>query len=202
MNALADNDSTEAFIKALTPLTTRMRNDVTWKKDENGKIACQHYVPLSEKRLREHLNGTTACGLCPIKEGENTTRVALFDLDSHKGETSWEEMKKQAIRLFDHLEALGYYPIAFLSSGGKGIHIILIWDTPQHAYRVRQFLCEVLAALNFKQGTDGVAAGQIEIFPKQNNVPIGGYGNMFILPLAGKSVPLWRDLTTTQYGCV
>lgn len=103
-------------------------------------------------------------------------------------------MQRVATRVFDHLQGLGYYPITFRSSGGKGIHLFLVWDVPQDAYSVREFLRKVLAMLNFTPGTKGVVSGQVEIFPKQNIVPEGGCGNMFILPLAGESVPLWNDL--------
>src|SRR5690606_40948627 len=65
-----------------------------------------------------------------------------------------------------------------------------LWDEQQDAYSVRATLCDILAACGFTNGTSGVAAGQVEVFPKQDAVPADGYGNMFVLPLAGKSVAL------------
>ena len=49
--------------------------------------------------------------------------------------------------------------------------------------------------VGFTIGTKGVADGQVEVFPKQNEIAAGGFGNQFILPLAGKSVPLGPDMS-------
>lgn len=141
--------------------------------------------------MLRHVNGSgEAYGAAQIAPGESTTRVACLDLDSHKGETSWYDMQAAALRVMARLEACGQRPIPFRSSGGAGLHIYLLWDEPQDAYSVRCLLRDALAACELRDGTKGVAAGQVEVFPKQNSVPSDGFGNMFVLPLAGKSVPL------------
>lgn len=177
------------LIHALQPLLSRVRTDITaikhginvgWKKDE----------PLTEERLKQHLNGGVARGVCPIKEGEYTTKVGLLDFDSHNGETSWEDMTRVALVIMSELMRRGMKPILFRSFGGRGIHLFLLWDTAQDAHSIRELLREVIEVSGYKNGTKGVAAKEIEIFPKQNLVPKGGCGNQFILPLAGKSVPL------------
>lgn len=178
----------DALIKALEPLTQRVRTDVTAVKGPNGQAWTGE--ALNRGRLRQHLNGGPARGVCPIKAGENTTMVGLLDFDSHKGETSWPEMQAAALKAMDALRAEGLTPIPWRSSGGQGIHVFTVWDTPQDAYTVRQVLAEALAASGFKDGAKGVKAGQVEVFPKQDSVPADGYGNQFVLPLAGKSEPL------------
>jgi hypothetical protein len=180
------------LIAALEPLTSRARTDVTAIKAQTGMAWTRE--PLTEARLKRHLDGTMPRGVCPIKAGESTTRIALFDLDSHKGETSWKRMTELAAGLCSALEAKGYCPVVFRSTGGHGIHIYLVWDEPQDAYSVRHELDRgILWPLGFKNGAKGVAApgtGEIEVFPKQDSVPEHGFGNQFILPLAGKSAPL------------
>jgi hypothetical protein len=88
------------------------------------------------------------------------------------------------------LDTLGMRPIVFSSSGGRGIHIYFIWDEPQDCYSVRQQLRTILQAAGFTDGAGGVSNNQVEIFPKQDSVPLDGFGNMFILPYSGESVPL------------
>ena len=78
----------------------------------------------------------------------------------------------------------------FRSSGGNGVHLYLLWDEAQDAYSVRMFLKGVLESVGLQDGAKGVRAGQVEVFPRQSEVPINGFGNQAILPLAGKSVPL------------
>lgn len=173
------------LIAALQPLVRRVRTDVTAKKDAAGMSWTRE--PLTEARLAKHLNGGPARGVCPIKAGESTTMVGLLDLDSHKGESTWEQMVEAALAVCAELEARFLAPVVFRSSGGRGIHIYLLWDEPQDAFSVRAELTDALAALGFANGTGGVSRGEIEVFPKQNSVAADGFGNQFILPLAGKS---------------
>lgn len=179
----------EALIAALRPITDRVRRNNTAIKVADGS---SRWVdePLTEARLKKHLNGGPARGCCPIEQGSTTTRLALLDLDSHKGETPWPEMVEVAQQLIGVLSLEGLAVIPFRSSGGKGLHLYLIWDAPQDAYSVRQLLTTLLAAVGYRNGAGGVKNHEIEIFPKQNQVGETGYGNQFILPLAGKSTPL------------
>lgn len=173
------------LIAALAPLVRRVRTDVTAKKDAGGMSWTRE--PLTEQRLAKHLNGGPARGVCPIKAGESVTMVGLLDLDSHKGESTWDEMAEVALQVVGELEARFLAPVCFRSSGGRGIHIYVVWDAPQDAYSVRQELIEALGSLGYSNGTGGVKHRQIEVFPKQDQVPADGFGNQFILPLAGAS---------------
>lgn len=130
-------------------------------------------------------------GVAPIQAGCSTTRIAVLDLDSHHEDLPWDEMTRFARQIADILETdeqLIANP--FRSSGGHGIHLIYLWDQAQDAYSVRAVIREVLGRIDFHDGTRGVRARQFELFPKQDHVPIGGYGNYFLLPLTGQSVPL------------
>src|SRR5574341_1325138 len=187
-------DTSNPLIAALRPLTSRVRTDVTAAKEVGEKHSTWRRVPLTEERLAQHLNGGPARGVCPIKAGESVTMVALLDFDSHGGETSWGEMAATAAGVADTLAlAWGAPVVAFRSSGGRGVHLYLLWDEPQDAYSVREWLRGVLQACGLKSGTRGVVNGEVEIFPKQDEVPLGGFGNQFILPLAGASEPLEYD---------
>ena len=176
------------LVAALEPLASRARTDVTAIKASTGMAWTRE--ALIEVRLKRHLDGTMPRGVCPIKAGESTTRIALFDLDSHRGATSWEDMVSVLARLEGALQKHGLNPVPWRSSGGRGVHTFLVWDEPQDAYSVRQLCKAVLFEIGFKDGAKGVAAGEIEVFPKQDSVPEHGFGNQFILPLAGKSAPL------------
>lgn len=190
---MAAPDTTDRLLAqralALQPLVRRVRTDVTAMKVADGSSRWVR-EPLTDERLLKHLGTGPARGVCPIREGESTTMVGLYDLDSHGGETPWAGMVEVARLLMDTLELDGNAPVAFRSSGGKGIHVYLLWDEPQDAYSVRAYMTDVLAALGYRNGAKGVQARQIEVFPKQDRVGEGEFGNQFILPLAGKSEPL------------
>lgn len=172
----------------LDPLISRVRTDVTAALGDKGMVWTKD--KLTPPRITAHLNGGKARGVCPIKEGESTTMVALLDLDSHKGETSWADMAQVAQAVMNVAPLFGLEPMPWRSRGGRGIHLFFIWDEPQDAYSVRALLSKMLKELGYENGTGGVKNKQIEIFPKQDKVPVGGFGSQFILPLAGQSVPL------------
>ena len=181
---MADLD--DPRMAALAPLTRRVRRDVTAVK-RNGRQAWTD-EPLTKLRLAQHLSGGAARGVCPILPGTSTTLVGLFDLDSHGGVTSWDRMAVAGAALVDSLMlAWGCEPVCFRSSGGRGIHVYLVWDEAQEARDVRRWMAGVLAGLGMRIGTRGVERGEVEVFPKQDRVPEGGFGNQFILPLAGAS---------------
>lgn len=181
--------SLENLAKQLAPLIERVRTDVTATRTDAGHMIWTKEA-LTETRLRQHLGDGRPRGVCPIRAGESTTRVAVFDLDSHRGETPWPEMLAATEALVDALERHGARPTAFRSSGGRGVHVILLWEYDQDAYSVRATLTDVLAGLGFKNGAKGVSRSEIEIFPKQDAVEPGGFGNQFILPLHNKSALL------------
>ncbi len=182
----------DPLIAALQPLVSRVRTDVTAIKKADGRQAWTR-EPLTPERLAKHLNGGPARGVSQIRAGQSVTMVGLLDFDSHRGETGWFTMLAAAREVMDSLVLLGGSPIAFRSSGGKGIHVYLLWDDPQDAYSVREWLKVALRASGYIAGTRGVKAGEIEVFPKQDSVPADGFGNQVVLPLAGASVPLLWD---------
>lgn len=193
--APADTVGLSPTARALLPLVSRVRTDKTAVKVEDGSSRWTP-EPLTAERLERHVNGGPARGVCPIKAGEDVTMVGLLDLDSHKGETAWPEMLRRAGEVVDALRLWGYAPVAFRSSGGRGIHIYLLWDAPQDAYSVRRALTDVIESCGYVDaaGAGGVASSCIEVFPKQDSVSLTGFGNQFILPLAGKSELLDLEL--------
>ncbi|NML84301.1 VapE domain-containing protein [Polaromonas sp.] len=190
-------NSRETFSKKhkrelLRALTERARQDRCACKD-HGAIPKWADYPLTEKHIDAHLDGRRGCGIGLMSPGQSTTKIALLDLDSHNGETTFDDMLLTAERLCAGLKNTCLRPTAFRSSGGAGIHLWMIWDTLQDAYSVRRTLVTVLAIEGFSEGTGGIAAGQVEIFPKQERLNASGpgsNGNMAILPFWNKSEPL------------
>ncbi len=181
------------LVDALHPITSRVRTDITAMRNVAG-VQAWTKQPLTPERLAAHLNGGPARGVCPIKAGESVTMLAVLDFDSHKGETSWAAMSMVVAQVVEVLSlAWSAEPVLFRSTGGRGVHLYLLWDAPQDAYSVRQWLAGVLEACGLRNGVKGVVHGQVEIFPKQDEVPADGNGNQFILPLAGQSELLVLD---------
>lgn len=178
----------ESLVAALGPIVSRVVTSHCWVK-QDGKLS-HTKRPLTAAKLTHHVNGGPAYGVAQIQPGTSNTRLGIFDLDSHKGETSWPDMQAVALNIMSEAECIGLRAIPFRSSGGHGIHIYFLWDAPQDAYSVRMALRQVLERCGYKDGVAGVGNNEIELSPKQNAVPADGFGNMVVLPLAGASVPL------------
>ncbi|MEN9316061.1 MAG: Burkholderia virus BcepC6B [Pseudomonadota bacterium] len=176
------------FVAAIRPVTSRVRTTDSAVKGSKGSYWTDE--PLTPAILAEHVAGGRARGACPMQHGSSTTLIALLDFDSHRGETPWEVMVAVVQQVLDALEVSGLRGIVWRSSGGNGIHVIVVWDRPQDAYSVREALREALGRCALEPGAKGVQAGQVEVFPKQDEVGPDEKGNQFILPLAGKSVPV------------
>lgn len=170
-------------------LVGRLHTGFHWRRVPGKPPSCIHR-PLTAARLSKHLEGGPAVGLTPIAPGASTTQVAVLDLDSHRGEVPWPQMTATALQLMAAGEGHGLRLLPFRSSGGQGIHLYATWEAPQDARSVRALLRLVLDECALGEGTGGVGAGEVEVFPKQDRVPEDGFGSMFILPLAGASVAL------------
>lgn len=178
-------------IADIHPLLDRVRREDYWRKP-NGSGPVHVKLPLADLTIEREWAAGNGVGACPIERGASTTRVGLLDLDSHKGEASWQEMWTAARKLIDNGSILGLQLSPFRSSGGRGIHLYAIWDQPQDARSVRVALRELLAICGMKDGAGrgGVKAGFVEVFPKQDSVPADGWGSMFVLPGSGQSAAL------------
>lgn len=187
-----DTAQKQRLVAALGPIRRRVRTDTCWVK-EPGQAPRRIDGRLDDARLARHVNGGPVYGAVPIAPGATTTLVAVLDFDSHGGETNWDNMVAAARGVADVARAIDLTPLPFRSTGGRGIHMYFVWSEPQDAYSVRTTLRSVLQACRFRDGAGGVAKGQVEVFPKQDEVAPGRFGNMFILPLGGLSVPLLGD---------
>lgn len=180
---------------SLDKILARVRTDNHAMKGPAGALCLKE--PLTDTMVEAHLAGGVPRGVYLIKPGESTCRAAVFDLDSHKGATSWEEMTAVAWRLFGVCEALGLKPHALRSTGGKGVHLWMLWADPQDAYSVRQRMTLALTEVGMADGAKGVSHGEVEVLPKQDSVDVGRWGSMVVLPFAGASEALDPDFDLT-----
>jgi len=145
--------------------------------------------PITEQVIREHLDGRQPIAVVVMAQGRYT-QAAVLDIDDHDGELGWERVVERVLPLYRALIDEGLKPIPFRSGGGKGIHLWFLWREPQLARSVRRRLTRLLDGHGLKPGTRGIGADEVEVFPKQDEVPEGRVGNVVALPLARKSEPL------------
>lgn len=187
--------------KFLLGLTGCARPNVhaRYKKGKGGKVLyVPEHRPIALAEIQAHLRSETPIGVYFLKEKQ--TRLAAFDLDDHEGEANFEDVREPAFRLAVELRKWGLNPLCVLSGGGRGIHILVVWQEDQSARSVRQLMQRVVRTCELRVGTGGVKKKEVEIFPKQDEVTNDGLGNLIALPFARNSVPLDADLRPIPIG--
>lgn len=126
-------------------------------------VKCQ----LSDEVLLNHFQfGTAHVGVYPLLD-DGTSYWISIDFDNWQ----FEEVKKCSDRLSSHYQLPNYLE----KSKSKGYHLWLFFDGPISAWKSR---------LVAKHIVEEVAGGKpYELFPKQNNLSEGGFGNYINLPL-------------------
>lgn len=179
----------------------RVRQDTYGRRvistNDKGECKANYYKQngqISIAGLYEHFQTDHSLGYYPIAEGDTSVGTATLDFDNHAADGNqplpFTKICAAAISVYWLLEGDGLAPFPTLSGGGQGIHLILVFNKPVPAKRVRDYLRDVLTKSGLNEGTGGVAASEVEIFPKQYQVKKGGYGNLICLPYARNSVPL------------
>ncbi|MGB5215610.1 MAG: hypothetical protein WBN88_18450, partial [Anderseniella sp.] len=150
--------------------------------------------PLSPKAIDEHLSRTNpehSLGAYLLRDLEGPTgHIIVFDFDDHDGDNQ-EQTDATAFEFSLMLKKLQCPHMVFRSGGGHGYHIYLVFEEAHQKSWLRavgkHLLCEMA---KLKEGTKGVVAGEVEIFPKGDG---RGGENLIALPLARKSVALRRE---------
>ena len=137
---------------------------------------------VTKDDIKAHFTNGTKFGVPFIRPGESATILAMVDLDDHDGSVGWDGVVEVAATVCDAMEASGLSPNPYRSGGGKGINIWLAWSDVQSAAAVRAKLTSVLSEVGLSVGSGGLADGQVEVFPKQDRLNDGEFGNCAAIP--------------------
>jgi hypothetical protein len=153
----------------------RGRDDVYGTRNlQAGKGLCVK-KPLKDTILIDHFRGKQSLGIYPLI-GERAWFAAI-DLDEPDPETVFE-----LVRL---AEGIDLHPLVEVSKS-KGFHLWFFADDQGwHAVYIRRVLHWMCAEIN-KPNT--------EVFPKQDRLRNGSFGNYIYVPFDGKLVPQGRTI--------
>ena len=143
----------------------------------NAKKPGRTYVPLDEGVVESHLAGESHLGLYPLRRGDEC-RLLACDFDG-KG---WV---LDALAYLDAAAAIGV-PVALeRSRSGEGAHTWTFFSGPVAASAARRLGVHVLRqAMELRAELD--LASYDRLFPTQDFVPKGSFGNLIALPLQGE----------------
>lgn len=135
------------------------------------------FPPLDEDILKRHFTGKLTCegiGIYPLLT-DNTCYLLVMDFD----EDNWFDDMLSVYKI-----ALRYdiYPLMERSSSGHGGHLWLFFETPVKALKARK-----LGSLLIQEAMEGNKNLKFDtfdrMFPNQDYLPQGGFGNLIALPL-------------------
>jgi superfamily II DNA or RNA helicase len=156
-----------------------------WKLGVCGKykkIPCANcdnrkLIPLDDKQIYRHLSGEITIGIYPLFE-DDTCRFLAIDFDK-KG---WQEDVKALVETCQKYQVSAYVEV---SRSGNGAHVWMFFEDKIAASQARKLGTALLTKameLRHQIGFDSYD----RLFPNQDTMPKGGFGNLIALPLQRK----------------
>jgi len=146
------------------------------RPDERKKVArkTRMLLPLTDDAVRNHLTGKQTIGIYPLLPDETCWFLALdFDKKSWMADacvflaTCWHFQVPAAVER---------------SRSGNGAHVWTFFDRPVLATDARRLGCALLTRTMEKRHEIGLDSYD-RLFPSQDTLPKGGFGNLIALPL-------------------
>ncbi|RKQ35606.1 TOTE conflict system archaeo-eukaryotic primase domain-containing protein [Oceanobacillus halophilus] len=181
----AKNEKIKARIQLFRSLF-KGRDDVfaqQWRKD-NGKIQyspaynrkSQEYIPLTDQVIYNHLAGKKVIGIYPVQNDDTCWFVAI-DFDKK----NWKKDARAFMSVCKEYEVPANME---RSRSGNGCHIWIFFNDAIPAKLARKLGHALLSRTREKQGN---LESFDRLFPNQDSLPKGGFGNLIALPLQKKT---------------
>lgn len=149
------------------------------RKPEIKCSECQHrtLLPLNDQVLYDHLSGKHTVGIYPMQKDETCFFLAI-DFDKK----NWQEDVLAFVRVCKEFSVP--YSIE-RSRSGNGAHVWIFFSEAIPASLARKMGMTLLAKTMEKRYEIGLDSYD-RLFPNQDTLPKGGFGNLIALPLQRK----------------
>lgn len=146
---------------------------------EKPRIKCsecghRQFVPLSDGVFFEHLSGKKTVGVYPLL-GDDTCRFLAVDFDE-------EEWRDEALAFAQSCKDLGVSCALEISRSGKGAHAWIFFASPVPARDARRLGTAIISHTCARTQQLKLTSYD-RLFPNQDTMPKGGFGNLIALPL-------------------
>ena len=166
------------------------------KKYSCATCSFKENVALNNSYIFNHLAGKDencrdVIGLYPLMPG-NLCRFLSFDFDNHKenekkSSSQIENWKADVLTVKTVCSSLEIPCYIEISRSGNGAHLWIFFSENISAKLARNFGTAILKLA--MQNRHSISFESFDrIFPNQDEIPKGGYGNLIALPLQGKAV--------------
>lgn len=146
----------------------------------------KRYLPLTDEVLHDHLDGTKTVGLFPLLP-DHTCWFLACDFDG----AAWS---LDAVAFLKACQQYGVPAYLERSRSGQGGHVWIFFVAPVSAVTARQVGMRLLRETMTERGEMDLASYD-RLFPNQDFMPKGGFGNLIALPLQKRC----RALGNTEF---
>ncbi len=136
-------------------------------------------LPVTNEILLNHLLGKDTVGIYPILQ-DNTSYFIVADFD----EADW---KADAKKLVDVCLKQNLSAYSEISRSGNGAHVWIFFDDKYPCWKSRSILLELIRK-TFRYSEFAKEISFDRLFPNQDTITDGGFGNLIGLPLQGERV--------------
>ncbi|MGA7303816.1 MAG: DEAD/DEAH box helicase family protein [Rhodothermales bacterium] len=145
---------------------------------------CVHsrFLPVTDQVTHDHLSGKHTVGVYPLLI-DDTCRFLAVDFDGDE----WRDDADALMRSCREFQIPGALEI---SRSGNGAHVWIFFDEPVPANEARR-LGAALISHTCRRTRQLSLASYDRLFPNQDTLPKGGFGNLIALPL--QKQPRERD---------
>lgn len=146
---------------------------------EKPRIKCsecghRQFVPLSDGVFFEHLSGKKTVGVYPLL-GDDTCHFLAVDFDE-------EEWRDEALVFAQSCRELGVPCAVEISRSGRGAHAWIFFSSPVSARDARRLGTAIISHTCARTRQLKLTSYD-RLFPNQDTMPKGGFGNLIALPL-------------------
>lgn len=152
-----------------------------WHKTlcEKPKVKCgacpnSQFLPVTNQVIHDHLIGKQTIGVYPILEDGSCWFLAI-DFDK----TSWRDDVYAFVASCTHFQLPAYVE---RSRSGNGAHVWIFFHQPVQASLARKLGSLILTRTTAQRPDIGLESYD-RLFPSQDTLPKGGFGNLIALPL-------------------
>jgi superfamily II DNA or RNA helicase len=137
---------------------------------------CNHqsYLPVSDEVIRDHLQGKQTIGVYPLLP-DDTCRFLAVDFDK----TTWQE---DVAAFRESCSSLDIPVAVERSRSGNGAHAWFFFTEPVMAAVARVMGCYLITETMSRRHQLSMESYD-RLFPSQDTMPRGGFGNLIALPL-------------------
>lgn len=146
------------------------------RPEDHKKVDRQTRVlyAITDEVIREHLTGKKTIGIYPILT-DDTCWLLVADFDKK----TWQE---DALAFVETCKSAGVPAYMERSRSGNGGHVWIFFERPVPAALARKMGCALLTRTMERRHHLGLDSYD-RLFPNQDTLPEGGFGNLIALPL-------------------